>query len=80
MSSYDGEASDTGAAAASVAGMHHGDFRSPTSAARVRRSVVPLQHVDWIGLGGFILTFIGIPLALIGAHFHSTVRNDPAGT
>jgi len=37
-----------------------------------------LSLADWVGIGGLALTFLGIPLALIGLHFHSAVRNPEA--
>lgn len=37
-----------------------------------------LSLSDWIGLASLIATVVGIPLALIGAHFHSAVRKGDA--
>lgn len=37
-----------------------------------------LSLSDWVGIGGLVLTFLGIPLGLIGAHFHSAVRKPEA--
>lgn len=33
---------------------------------------------DWISLGGLFAAVVGLPLGLIGAHFHSAVRNSEA--
>src|ERR671918_1884782 len=39
------------------------------------RGAAGLSLSDWISLAGIVVTVIGLPLALIGAHCHSAVRN-----